>query len=68
MNLKSKLLFEISKITLEIETSYPELYQFLDENPITIPNEGRLHIDDVSLEKYLEALRTVLEKYKEEHP
>ncbi|MFT6879594.1 MAG: hypothetical protein ACI9QN_001712 [Arcticibacterium sp.] len=28
---------EINELTLKIEQEYPELYQFLDENPATIP-------------------------------
>ncbi len=27
---------EINEFTLRIEQDYPELYQYLDENPITI--------------------------------
>ena len=65
--MKAKLLLEISNITLEIETNYPELYQYLDENPLTIPDEDNLNVDDESLRSYLETLRTILKKYKEEH-
>ena len=32
-----KVLNEITDLTLEIENNYPELYQFLEENPIAIP-------------------------------
>ncbi|MFG6685323.1 hypothetical protein ACGK9U_01985 [Mariniflexile sp. HNIBRBA6329] len=66
--MKAKLLMEISNITREIETDYPELYQYLDENPMTIPSEDNLNVDDKSLKNYLETLKTMLKKYKEEHP
>ena len=66
--MKAKLLMEISNITQEIETDYPELYQYLEENPITIPNEDNLNVDDNSLKNYLETLKTMLKKYKKEHP
>lgn len=66
--MKAKLLLEISNITQEIERDYPELYQYLDENPITIPSEDNLNVDDKSLKNYLETLKTMLKKYKEEHP
>ncbi|AXP80615.1 hypothetical protein CJ739_1526 [Mariniflexile rhizosphaerae] len=66
--MKAELLLKISNITLEIETNYPELYQYLDENPLTIPDEDNLNVDDESLRNYLETLRTILKKYKEEHP
>ncbi|MEN3323791.1 hypothetical protein VP395_08640 [Mariniflexile soesokkakense] len=65
--MKAKLLLEISNITQEIETDYPELYQYLDENPITIPNEDNLNVDDKSLKNYLETLKTMLKKHKEGH-
>lgn len=65
--MKAKLLLEISNITLEIETNYPELYQYLDENPVTIPSEDNLNVDDKSLKNYLETLKIMLKKYKEEH-
>lgn len=65
--MKAELLLKISNITLEIETNYPELYQYLDENPLTIPDEDNLNVDDESLRNYLETLRTILKKYKEEH-
>ena len=32
-----KLIKEINDITLKIEQEYPELYQYLDETPLTIP-------------------------------
>ncbi|MFI0429701.1 hypothetical protein [Mariniflexile sp. HMF6888] len=65
--MKANLLLEISNITLEIETNYPELYQYLDENPITIPSEDNLNVDDNSLKNYLETLKIMLKKHKEEH-
>jgi hypothetical protein len=66
MNFSAKILSEISEINNEIETTYPELYAFLDENPITIPNELHPEMDDSSLGQYLETLKSVLSKYKEE--
>ena len=40
-----KVLTEITKLTFEIETNYPELYQFLGENPLTIPSENHPDIN-----------------------
>jgi len=66
MDFSSKILSEISEINNDIETNYPELYKFLDENPITIPNEVHPIMDDNSLKAYLETLKSLLKKYKEE--
>jgi hypothetical protein len=42
---------KILQLTLDIETNYPELYRFLDENPITIPSEVHPNIDKKSIER-----------------
>ena len=34
------ILTEIFQLTKTIETNYPELYHFLEENPMTIPSES----------------------------
>lgn len=61
------LLTEISTLTREIEENYPELYQYLDENPDTIPNTDHPHVGIEELEEYLNSLKTQLQTYKEEH-
>jgi len=58
------LLNKISELTRDIETNYPELYQFLDENPITIPNMSAPKIDPKELENYYNSLKDLLEKHK----
>jgi len=58
------LLVEISKLTRDIETNYPELYKYLDENPVTIPNMGSPKVDAKELENYLKTLQDLLEKHK----
>lgn len=64
MKTVKKLLKEISDLIVEIETHYPDLYQYLDENPITIPNMEHPKIDAQELNDYLESLRDLLEKHK----
>lgn len=66
MKISSKMLAEISNITRRIETDYPELYKYLDENPLTIPNEANPNVDDASLKEYLETLKSMLKKYKDD--
>lgn len=65
MNILQALLAEISKLTKTIETNYPELYQFLDENPMTIPSEKNPSIDKKILLEYLESLKQLLKHHLE---
>ncbi|MBP93792.1 hypothetical protein SAMN04487989_101653 [Bizionia echini] len=61
------LLTEISTVTRDIETNYPEVYEHLDEIPMTIPDQQNPDIDVKDLENYLESLKDIIKKYKEEH-
>lgn len=61
------LLTEISQVTRDIETNYPAIYEHLDENPMTIPNQEHPDINVKELEDYLESLKDLIKKYKEEH-
>lgn len=65
MNILQALLAEISQLTKTIETNYPELYQFLDENPMTIPSEKNPSIDKKILLEYLESLKQLLKHHLE---
>jgi hypothetical protein len=65
MNTLQSLLAEISQLTKTIETNYPELYQFLDENPMTIPSESNPSIDKKILLEYLESLKLLLKHHLE---
>ncbi len=56
---------EITQLTFTIESKYPELYRFLDEEPSTIPNKARPEIDIEIMQGYLESLQQILEHYKE---
>lgn len=62
-----KLLNEISRLTFDIETNYPELYRTLDENPMTIPTDKYPHIDKKTLQEYLESLKQLLRHHLETH-
>jgi hypothetical protein len=61
------LLVEISELTNKIETYYPELYRFLDENPLTLPVIAHPKVDKVALEEYLQSLRGLLQHHTETH-
>ena len=72
MAVDPKILTEISQVTREIEDNYPELYKYIDENPMTLPDENNLdesnpEVDDQAFRDYLESLKSMLAKYKDEH-
>ncbi len=58
---------EITALTYKIETEYPELYQFLDENPITIPIKNQPNINKKLMQDYLESLKQLLKHHLETH-
>lgn len=62
-----KLLTEITQLTTNIETNYPELYRSLDENPLTIPATNHPHIDEQIMENYLESLKQLIKHHLETH-
>ncbi len=67
MKRKQELFSEISKTTLDIETNYPELYIYLDENPMTIPNTSNPKMDVKTLENYLQSLKELLSNHIKNH-
>lgn len=63
-DLNSKIL----KVTMTIMDQYPELSKYLEEMPVTIPNEKEPDITLNNLKAYYESLNLILNKYKKEHP
>ncbi len=62
-----QLMQEIIQITTEIETSYPELYKYLEETPLTIGESNMQPISTNDLLKYLETLKEQLRHHVETH-
>ncbi|APG59031.1 hypothetical protein [Christiangramia salexigens] len=60
MAISTHILEQINKLLLELETKYPELYSFIDEEPITIPNLAHPDVNDTTLQDYLESLKRLL--------
>ena len=58
---------EIIRLTTLIETMYPELYKFLEENPLTIPSVNHPNINAKIMEDYLESLDQILKHHIETH-
>jgi len=56
---------EILEITLKIEQEYPELYQFLDENPMTIPSFKNPEMNSKTLSDWLDNLKHLLKHHIE---
>ncbi|QYA27073.1 hypothetical protein G3I01_16745 [Gramella sp. MT6] len=65
MVLSTKILEQINKLTLKLETDYPELYSFIDEEPITIPSFEHPDITNKVLKEYLESLKGLIRSHKE---
>ena len=59
-DLNSKIL----KITMRIKDDYPELSQYLEEMPVTVPSENDPEITLNHLKSYYESLISMLNKYK----
>ena len=62
-----KLLTQITQLTSNIETNYPELYTFLLEEPITIPSKQHPDINTAILQDYLETLKLELKHHIKNH-
>ncbi len=62
-DLNSKIL----KITLKINDQYPELSKYLEEMPVTIPDEKNPEITIKNLLTYFDSLNIILNKYILEH-
>ncbi len=58
---------EITELTNKIETDYPEIYKFLDEDPMTIPNMAHPDIDEKALRAYLDDLKELVKQYLKTH-
>lgn len=57
----------INELTLIIEQKYPELYQHLEENPITIASNGRGEVREDHFKEYYEALVEMVDNHKKTH-
>ncbi len=58
---------EIFSILSEISNKYPELSNFLNEMPITIPNESNVCISIEILENYYQSLFDLFNDYSISH-
>lgn len=56
---------DILKMSILIQTNYPELSQHLTEMPVTIPNVPSPEINVSTLTEYNESLKVLLKDYIE---
>ena len=68
MERRRELHAKVMEITMTIHSQYPELSDFLEEMPETIPAEKDPEMALMDLKKYYESLVALLDKYKVEHP
>jgi len=59
---------KILQITLMISEQFPELSKYIEEMPVTIPDEKNPEIVKKNLKSYYDSLNSSLSKYKLEHP
>jgi len=62
-DLARDLNLKIMQVTQEIRNYYPELTKFLEEMPVTIPNDKNMEITLEVLQSYYESLTTILNDY-----
>ena len=67
MESTNQILQEINVITLEIESDYPEIYKFLDEDFLTLPSWEHPNINFEILKEYLDTLSQLLKGYRKTH-
>jgi hypothetical protein len=65
--LENDLNSKIMEITMTINNQYPELSQYLEEMPVTVPTENDPEITLNHLKSYYLSLNSILNKYKDEH-
>jgi hypothetical protein len=65
MKTEKELNAAILKITMEIEIQHPELYKYILEMPVTIPNVENPEINCKALQDYYDSLNILLKDYIE---
>jgi hypothetical protein len=62
MKTEKELNEKIVSLTMKIREKRPELVKYLEEMPITIPNESDPEITNTILRDYIESLKNLLKK------
>ena len=67
METEEELNAGIMKLTEQIKEMYPEVYEHLNEMPITVPNTLAPEVKIKHLKDYLESLKVILSRYDKTH-
>lgn len=67
MKTEKEIETKIISVTNKISQKHPELLKYLDEMPITAPDENNPKINITVLQAYYESLCAMLKKYENEH-
>jgi hypothetical protein len=67
MKTEKELNDDILKITMTIKESFPELSKYIEEMPITIPNNSNPQINLKTLKDYYDSLDNLMKKYATNH-
>lgn len=67
MQMENELSAKILKITMTINTDYPELSKYLNEMPVTIPDVSKPEMNNKTLFEYYKSLETMLKEYIPSH-
>ena len=67
METEEELVAGINQLTAQIKEMYPEVYETLDESPITIPNTLAPEVKLKHLKDYLESLKVIMRRYEKTH-
>jgi hypothetical protein len=62
METEKELNARILALTMQIQEKHPELSKFLEEMPVTIPDENNPEINTKILKDYYESLNNLLKK------
>ena len=67
MKTEKDLNADILKITMTIQSKYPELSKYIGEMPVTIPDEKNPEVDIKALAEYYDSLDKLLKDYAINH-
>ena len=62
MKTEKEINAKILSLTMKIQETRPELSKYLEEMPITIPNDSSPEINNKILQEYIESLKNLLKK------
>lgn len=67
MEAEKELNAKILKVTMTIKEQHPELSKYIEEMPVTIPDEKHPEITLKILQAYYDSLNSIVDKYTAEH-